>query len=90
MAKKTGLGKGLDALLPVAEEKIQESGIKQIPTEKILPNPRQPRADIDSKELDQLAVSISKHGILQPLIITAGDTPGSYILIPKILTTTWS
>jgi len=81
MAKKTGLGKGLDALLPVAEEKIQESGIKQIPTEKISPNPRQPRADIDSKELDELAVSISEHGILQPLIITAGDTPGSYILI---------
>ena len=81
MAKKTGLGKGLDALLPAKEEQIQDSGIRQIPTDKIIPNPRQPRAEFDSDELEELAVSISEHGVIQPLIVTSGEAPGNYILI---------
>jgi ParB family chromosome partitioning protein len=81
MAQKSGLGKGLDALLPAAEEQSQVSGVSQIPTDKIIPNPRQPRAKFDTGELDELADSIREHGVIQPLIITAGDTPGSYILI---------
>jgi ParB family chromosome partitioning protein len=81
MAKKSGLGKGLDALLPAAEEQFKDSGIRQIPTDHIFPNPRQPRANFNAEELDELATSISEHGIIQPLIITAADTPGSYILI---------
>jgi ParB family chromosome partitioning protein len=81
MAKKSGLGKGLDALLPAAEEQFKDSGIRQIPTDQIFPNPRQPRANFNAEELDELATSISEHGIIQPLIITAADTPGSYILI---------
>lgn len=81
MAKKSGLGKGLDALLPAAEEQTQDSGIRQISTDKITPNPRQPRASFDAEELNELAVSISEHGVIQPLIITAGDTPDSYTLV---------
>lgn len=81
MAQKSGLGKGLDALLPAAEEQSQVSGVSQIPTDKIIPNPRQPRAKFDTGELNELAESIREHGVIQPLIITAGDTPGSYILI---------
>lgn len=80
MVKKSGLGKGLDALLPASEQQ-QESGIRQIPTEDIFPNPRQPRANFDAEQLKELAGSIQEHGVIQPLIITAGDTPGTYTLI---------
>jgi ParB family chromosome partitioning protein len=80
MVKKSGLGKGLDALLPATEQQ-QESGIRQIPIEDIFPNPRQPRANFDAEQLQELAASIEEHGVIQPLIITVGDTPGSYILI---------
>jgi ParB family chromosome partitioning protein len=81
MAKKSGLGKGLDALLPAAEDQFHDNGIRQIPTGNISPNPRQPRTNFNSEELDELAISIREHGVIQPLLITAGETPGSYILI---------
>ena len=81
MAKKSGLGKGLDALLPAAEDQFHDNGIRQIPIGNISPNPRQPRANFNSEELDELAISIREHGVIQPLLITAGETPGSYILI---------
>jgi len=81
MPKKSGLGKGLDALLPGAEDQLSKSGVRQIQTDRILPNPRQPRANFHADELDELAASIREHGVIQPLIITAGDSPGSYTLI---------
>ncbi len=81
MPKKSGLGKGLDALLPSVEDQLSKSGVRQIQTDRILPNPRQPRANFDAGELGELAASIREHGVIQPLIITAGDSPGSYTLI---------
>lgn len=81
MAKKSGLGKGLDALLPPAESKLPKSGITQIPIAQIDPNPRQPRAKFDSGELDELAVSIREHGVIQPLIVTQGESAGKFTLI---------
>ncbi len=83
MAKRSGLGKGLDALITSTEpESIPktESGIQQVAVEKIIPNPRQPRTHFNKKELDELAASISEHGIIQPLIVSPnGD--GQYTLI---------
>jgi ParB family chromosome partitioning protein len=81
MAKRTGLGKGLDALLPAVEEQLPQGGIQQISIDKILPNPRQPRGNFDEQELEELAVSIREHGVIQPLIITAGNSPDTFILI---------
>ena len=81
MPKKTGLGKGLDALLPTADSRLPERGISQIPTAQIHPNPRQPRAKFDADELSELAQSIREHGVIQPLIVTQGDTAGQYTLI---------
>jgi ParB family chromosome partitioning protein len=81
MSRKSGLGKGLDALIPTAESRIPESGIRQIPTAQILRNPRQPRTNFDSAELNELANSIREHGVIQPLILTQGETEGQYILI---------
>ena len=87
MTKKSGLGKGLDALIPGGEfspapqEPQPASGIAHISTQAITPNPRQPRSHINPDELAELAASIRENGIIQPLIVTQADNPGSYILI---------
>jgi ParB family transcriptional regulator, chromosome partitioning protein len=81
MTRKTGLGKGLDALIPVDEQSTSGESIQNISTEKIIPNPRQPRSEMPAEELQDLAGSIREHGILQPLIVTPGDDPGQFILI---------
>lgn len=81
--KRTGLGKGLEALIPGSEPSPQRSGgVAQISITDISPNPRQPRTRFDRSELVELGASIQEHGIIQPLIITESDTePGKYILI---------
>ena len=82
--KRTGLGKGLGALIvdtekPVAVAKA-EGGVQEVASNKIIPNPRQPRRHFDEDELTELADSIREHGIIQPLIVsTNGD--GRYTLI---------
>lgn len=86
MTRKSGLGRGLDALIPVGsfqpEMPAKETGgIVEIPVKDILPNPRQPRGVFNEEELAELADSIRQHGILQPLLVTRGVQPDSYILI---------
>jgi ParB family chromosome partitioning protein len=77
-AKKHGLGRGLDALLPVetssADALLVEPG-------KIRNNPRQPRTTVDPAELEELAASIREHGVIQPLIVSRGPDDGEYTLI---------
>lgn len=79
--KRSGLGKGLDALIPGGESEIYKTGILNLPVEAIGPNPRQPRMRFDPQEIDELAASIGEHGVIQPLIVTRGTDPGTYILI---------
>lgn len=85
MARKSGLGRGLDALIPgaglPAEEWGASSGALQVPITQIERNPRQPRSRFDPQELAELATSIQSHGILQPLIVSRGEAPDRYILI---------
>jgi ParB family transcriptional regulator, chromosome partitioning protein len=85
MTKRSGLGRGLDALIPSEEDFIAPAGpsggITQLAVSAITPNPRQPRVRFDPAELAELAASIREHGILQPLIVTQGEQPGQYILI---------
>ncbi len=88
MTKKTGLGKGLDALIPSGEFISQPpsqpgvaSGAMLAPVASIIPNPRQPRTHFDPAELADLAASIRQNGIIQPLIVTRGPQPDQYILI---------
>ncbi len=80
MAKKTGLGRGLDALIP-SGERSASGGVMTLRVEQIERNPRQPRAYIDLDELSGLADSIREHGVLQPLIVSQGEQPDQYILI---------
>lgn len=87
MTRKPGLGKGLDALLPSSEKispsetALPASAVSMVPTDKISPNPRQPRTLIDPLELSELAGSIQQHGVIQPLIITQASEAGKFILI---------
>ena len=73
--KKSGLGKGLGALLSAYEdyhETIKNSeGISQkgIEIEKLIPNPNQPRKIFNPAALEELAASIKTHGIIQPLVV---------------------
>ena len=82
MAKRTGLGKGLDALIPAGEMKTSSGGggIAQIAVDLIQRNPRQPREKFDIEELENLAASIREHGVIQPLIVSPGKN-GVYVLI---------
>jgi ParB family chromosome partitioning protein len=69
MPHKSGLGKGLDALIPSGNEFSQTSGLIEIPVEHIAPNPHQPRVRIDPQALQELASSIQEHGLLQPIVV---------------------
>ena len=84
MVKRTGLGKGLEALIPVNISGIQSislSSVLEIPVNEILPNPHQPRTEMNPDELQDLAESIREHGIIQPLIISPGNKENEYFLI---------
>ncbi len=84
MARKSGLGKGLGALIPGSEneEKKQISGgTIEVPEDLIVPNPRQPRQMLKDDELAELAASIREHGILQPLIVSKEDDSEQFTLI---------
>jgi ParB family transcriptional regulator, chromosome partitioning protein len=83
MVKRTGLGKGLDALIPSGQTTISSSeggGVAQIAVDLIQRNPRQPREKFDIEELENLAASIREHGVIQPLIVSPGKN-GVYVLI---------
>ena len=79
MAIKRGLGRGLDALIPTNTHVGQ--GVSQIAITSIRLNPRQPRTTVDTEELAELAESIRKHGILQPIVIARTENTGEYRLI---------
>jgi ParB family chromosome partitioning protein len=84
MPKRTGLGKGLDALIPGGRSapaaSISSGGVTQISVDLIQRNPRQPREKFDIEELEHLAGSIREHGVIQPLIVSPARN-GIYILI---------
>ena len=68
--KKSGLGKGLDALfLDNGAGEDEESGSLMLRVSEIEPNRRQPRKDFDENALAELADSIREHGILQPVLV---------------------
>jgi ParB family chromosome partitioning protein len=62
-----GIGRGLAAILPPTRE--QDESLQQIPTALIDPNPRQPRTRFDDAELAELAESVRKRGVLQPVLV---------------------
>lgn len=99
MAKKRGLGRGLDSLfgdneiayenaqsglMDEKEEKetvvVKESGTPlEVDIELIVPNPNQPRKNFDETALQELADSISVHGVVQPIVLNKQDD--KYLII---------
>jgi len=67
MVKKTGLGKGMGALLPVVEK--EQTSYFICPIEEIKPNRAQPRKTFTSEKLEELAASIREKGVIQPLVV---------------------
>ena len=65
--KKTGLGRGLDALLP--ESNDLENTVSMIAITELDRNPDQPRREFDEGSLQTLADSIRTAGVLQPLLV---------------------
>ena len=79
MAKKSGLGKGMAALLQVNDAVDEHSNYFICPIEKIRPNRNQPRKHFSPEKLEELAASIREKGIIQPLVVTSKD--GYYEII---------
>ena len=71
--KKTGLGRGLDALLPLNDD-FSDTTVREIPVSDIDPNQSQPRKAFDKDALEQLADSIRQAGVLQPILVTENGT----------------
>ena len=84
MARRSGLGKGLDALIPTNRNTSNTTsstgtnngtntesatGLKDIPVNAIDPNPNQPRVHFDEASLAELTASISAIGVLQPILV---------------------
>ena len=84
VARRSGLGKGLDALIPTnrntgsttngtstsnSTNTESATGLKDIPVNSIDPNPNQPRVHFDEASLAELTASISAIGVLQPILV---------------------
>lgn len=77
-ARKSGLGRGLQALIP-ADEAVE--GYRSIPLEAIAPNPQQPRVAMSTEGLQALAASIREVGVLQPVVVRHGPEAGTFVLV---------
>lgn len=80
MSAKKGLGRGFDSLIPTelfdesfdptAEQDEKVSELRQIRLDQIEADPDQPRRVFDEIALDELAISIAEHGVVQPIVVT--------------------
>ncbi len=69
MARRSGLGKGLSALIPTEVVGDRSSSLREVPIGSIKPNPRQPRVNFDEDTMSSLAASIKELGVLQPVLV---------------------
>jgi ParB family transcriptional regulator, chromosome partitioning protein len=81
MSRRSGLGRGLDALLPRGGDGDLEERdpLRRVRLDAIRPNPRQPRRAFDEAGLEELAASIAEVGVLQPILVRSAD--GGYELV---------
>jgi ParB family chromosome partitioning protein len=70
VAKRSGLGRGLDALLP----KVERGGVEQVNLEQLHVSPYQPRKRLDPEAIAELSASIAEKGVLQPLLVRPSPT----------------
>jgi len=68
--ERKALGKGIGALIPEREKDAQQtSGVINVQSDLIKPNPFQPREDFDEEAIQELAASIKEKGVIQPLLV---------------------
>jgi ParB family chromosome partitioning protein len=79
---KPGMGRGLGAILSVGggAQGEDQDGLRQLPTDLIVPNPHQPRRDFDEDALQALAGSLGEQGVLQPVLVRP-KAGGTYELV---------
>lgn len=77
-ARRSGLGRGLEALIPPGPS--GDPSFAHLPVDRIKPNPDQPRTVFDEDSISALAASISEVGMLQPVSVRPDDG-GGYVLI---------
>ncbi len=80
MARRSGLGRGLGALIPEDAEQELGASFQELPLDSIVPNPFQPREEFDEAGIGSLADSIEQVGVLQPILVRP-DGDGTYQLI---------
>ncbi len=84
MASK-GLGRGLEALLPSAlpapRRPGEPEGVTALPLDALVPNEGQPRKSMDEESLEELAASIRRQGVIQPLLVRKAGTPGKWQIV---------
>ncbi|HEY1831282.1 MAG TPA: ParB/RepB/Spo0J family partition protein [Acidimicrobiales bacterium] len=82
MARRSGLGKGLSALIPSEATGEEDSLLREVPISHIRPNSHQPRSHFDEESMASLASSIREVGLLQPVLVRQVEgEEGSYELI---------
>jgi ParB family chromosome partitioning protein len=79
-ARKGGLGRGLEALLP-ASGSGAEDGYRLVAVDDVAPNPHQPRDTFDDDALTALTESIREVGVLQPIVVRPPDDEGKFTLV---------
>jgi len=80
--QRKALGKGLSALIPdrpLVPPETAAGGVRDIPLERIAPNPFQPRKTFDSQGLEELAASMKARGVIQPVLVR--EAGGGFELI---------
>ena len=87
---KKGLGRGFESLIPTnlldeafdptAEQDTKVSRLQELDIDKVSPNPEQPRRFFDEEALRELSISISEHGIVQPIVVTP-EKNGKYLIV---------
>ncbi|MDO9173259.1 MAG: ParB/RepB/Spo0J family partition protein, partial [Actinomycetota bacterium] len=84
MARLSGLGKGLGALIPADATSVVTGDaprLEEIAVGSIVPNPHQPRVHFDEASLAELAASVREIGVLQPVLVRPANDDGTYELI---------
>lgn len=85
MSAKQSLGRGFDVLMPqdldrnILEE--DKNRIQNLLIQDVRPNPTQPRRQFDAKALDELAGSVKRHGVMQPIIVVKLESGNGYQIV---------
>jgi ParB family transcriptional regulator, chromosome partitioning protein len=80
VARRSGLGRGLGALIPAGTSELAGSAFQDLPISSIFPNSRQPRSNFDEEAMAALTASVRELGVLQPVLVRAMGE-GTYELI---------